>query len=354
MSAYRDKKTGNWVASIRYRDMHGNLQRKSKRGFRTKRDALEWERKFVEQASGSLTMPFDAFVENYIKDVSPRIKPSTLATKKCIIETHIVPYFKETPVSDITSMMIAGWQNEQLSKGFKSSYLATLNSQLTAIFNHAVKYYGLQKSPTISTDKIGNNRDAPTVDFWTLDEYREFSKAIEEDVMFFILFETLYWTGLRIGEALALTPRDIDFEAKKIKVSKTFYHLKGADYITPPKTSKSNREITIPDSLSRELESYISRIYEAGPDDRIFPTNKGTVRNKLLQACEKSRVKPIRVHDLRHSHVSLLIHMGYSAVAIADRLGHETQDITYRYAHLFPSVQEDIAHRLDELSVKNL
>jgi len=58
-------------------------------------------------------------------------------------------------------------------------------------------------------------------------------------------------------------------------------------------------------------------------------------------------VKRIRIHDLRHSHVSLLIEMGFSALAIADRVGHESVDITYKYAHLFPSKQQEMAQKLD-------
>ena len=91
-------------------------------------------------------------------------------------------------------------------------------------------------------------------------------------------------------------------------------------------------------------------LYEWDPDERIFQLSKSYLYRKMEQGSKQQGIQRIRVHDLRHSHVSLLIHMGYSALAIADRMGHESIDITYRYAHLFPSVQKQMAADLDALS----
>ena len=162
-------------------------------------------------------------------------------------------------------------------------------------------------------------------------------------------FEMLYWTGIREGELLALTRADIDLDAKTVTISKTFQHIKGRDVIGEPKTAKSNRVVIIPDFLCAELEDYFRMYYDLHPTDRLFPVSKHFLFLKLKKYTAQQELPRIRVHDLRHSHVSLLINMGFSAVAIADRMGHESIHITYRYAHLFPSVQSQMGQKLNEL-----
>ena len=83
------------------------------------------------------------------------------------------------------------------------------------------------------------------------------------------------------------------------------------------------------------------------PDERLFAVTKHFLAHEMERGCKASGVKRIRIHDIRHSHVSLLIEMGFSALAIAERMGHEAVDITYRYAHLFPTKQDEMAAALD-------
>ena len=165
--------------------------------------------------------------------------------------------------------------------------------------------------------------------------------------MSFYAFEVLYWTGIRLGELLALTKRDFDFEKQTMTINKSYQRIEKQDFITEPKTPKSNRTIQLPKFLCEELQDYFQQIYGADGNSRIFPVTKHYLRNEMLRGCKETGIKEIRLHDLRHSHVSLLIDMGFSALAIADRVGHETIDITYRYAHLFPSKQRQMAEQLD-------
>ena len=88
-------------------------------------------------------------------------------------------------------------------------------------------------------------------------------------------------------------------------------------------------------------------LYVAESTDRLFPVTKYYLNNEMKRGCKATGVKKVRIHDLRHSHISLLIDMGFSAIAIADRVGHESIDITYNYAHLFPSRQTEMADRLN-------
>ncbi len=183
--------------------------------------------------------------------------------------------------------------------------------------------------------------------FWTKEEYLKFAEVMMDKPRSYYAFELLYWTGIRSGELLALTPSDFDFEKQTLRINKTFHRSKGEDIITTPKTVKSNRIITLPPFLCDEIKDYLGMFYEIGESERMFSFTKSYLGHEMERGCKASGVKKIRIHDLRHSHVSLLINMGFSALAIGKRVGHETEKITYRYAHLFPTVQNEMAEKLE-------
>jgi integrase len=144
-----------------------------------------------------------------------------------------------------------------------------------------------------------------------------------------------------------LTAEDFDFEKLTVRINKSYQRINRKDVVTDPKTTKSVRIIKMPDFLADELQEYIKSIYGIKAKDRLFPITKSYLHNEMKRGSKEQGIKRIRVHDLRHSHVSLLIEMGFSAVAVADRVGHESIDITYRYAHMFPSKQTEIADKLN-------
>ena len=183
--------------------------------------------------------------------------------------------------------------------------------------------------------------------FWTKEEYLKFADVMRDKPLSYYAFEMLYWTGIREGELLALTPEDFDFEKQTVTINKSFQHLNGRDIITSPKTEKSNRTIKLPNFLCDEIQDYLKMLYDVGLDDRMFPVTKSYLYREMERGSKQAGIKRIRIHDIRHSHVSLLIDMGFSATAIADRVGHESIDITYNYAHLFPSKQTEMAEKLD-------
>ena len=226
-------------------------------------------------------------------------------------------------------------------------YLKTLHNQLSAIFNHAVKYYGLHENPAAKVGNMGKARSREML-FWTQEEYQKFSFAIMDKPVSFYAFEMLYWCGIREGELLALTPTDFNFERKTVSITKSYQRIDGRDVITDPKTPKSVRDIVMPDFLVDEMQDYMKQLYGIGDNDRIFEVSKSYLHHEMDRGAAAAGVKRIRIHDLRHSHISLLIDMGYSAVAIADRVGHESINITYNYAHLFPSTQTDMASKLND------
>ena len=185
--------------------------------------------------------------------------------------------------------------------------------------------------------------------FWTKEEYQKFAAEMMDKPVSFYAFEMLYWCGIREGELLALTPADFDFQNSTVRINKSYQRLHGEDVITSPKTRKSNRTIKMPQFLCEEMQDYLGMLYGLKKKDRIFTVTKSYLHHEMDRGSKAAGVKRIRIHDLRHSHISLLIDMGFSAVAIADRVGHESIEITYRYAHLFPSKQKEMANRLDDI-----
>ena len=284
--------------------------------------------------------------------MKPRLKENTWLTKKHIIETKILPYFEKKNVSEITTKDVIAWQNELLAfrdekkKPYSQTYLKTVHNQLSAIFNHAVRHYDLRSNPAAKAGNMGTE-ECKEMKFWTKDEYKKFADEMMDKPVSFYAFEMLYWCGIREGELLALTAGDFDFEKGTVTISKSYQRLHGEDVITTPKTKKSNRTIKMPQFLCEEMQDYIGMLYGYKKKDRIFPISKNYLHREMDRGSRAAGVKRIRIHDLRHSHISLLIDMGFSAVAIADRVGHESIEITYRYAHLFPSKQTEMAKKLE-------
>lgn len=239
--------------------------------------------------------------------------------------------------------------NLRMSNGkpYSQTYLKSIHNQLSAIFNHAVRYYDLKSNPARKAGNMGKKESDKEMLFWTKEEYLQFADAMMDKPVSYYAFEILYWCGLRLGEMLALTPADFNFDNRTIRINKSYQRINGEDVITDPKTAKSKRIVNMPEFLCDEMKDYISSFYGIEDDDRIFQITKSYMHHEMDRGCKAANVKPIRIHDLRHSHVSLLINMGCSAVDIANRVGHESIDITFRYAHMFPNKQSEIANKLN-------
>lgn len=351
MALLENKNNKTWEVRCYYKDDKGELKQKTKRGFRNKTEARNWERDFKLQNDLDLSMNFNSFVDIYMEDLKPRLKYNTWLTKKAIIDAKIRPYFKTKPLNQIKTSDIIKWQNEMMkykSEGgasYSQTYLKTINNQLSAIFNYASTMYDLTVNPAKKVKNMGKSR-ASEMSFWTKEEYLKFIDEVADKELSYYIFEILYWCGIREGELLALTKNDFDLDRKQLRINKSYQRLQGKDYITDPKTRKSERVISLPDFLVEELKQYFSKLYSVDKNDRLFPVTKNYLYYEMIRGSKAAGVKKIRIHDLRHSHVSLLIETGFSAVAIAERLGHESIEMTYHYAHLFPTRQKEMASRL--------
>ena len=347
MKAEKDKKTGKWLIQYRYTDWQGKRRKSTKRGFATKREAEEWLRNFLITQKADFDMKFADFWKMYCADMETRLREHTMRTKKYIVELKILPYFGNKRVNDITAADIRQWQNELIKMGYSPTYLKTINNQLSAIFNYAVRYYDLKSNPCVKAGSMGKSK-AEEMDFWTGEEFRKFIDSVMNKRLSYMAFMTLYRTGMRMGELLALNPKDIDLEKRTISITKSYQRLGKKDVITPPKTSKSKRVITIPEFLAADIKDYMDSLYDLQENDRLFPITKYYLEHEMQRGIKESGVKRIRVHDLRHSHASMLIELGFSPLEIAKRLGHEKVETTLNtYAHLYPNKQTKLAERLD-------
>ena len=224
MAVYKEERNNTWRVVYRVPDWTGSTKQSQKRGFATKREALAWEREFLNKTQADLSMTFASFIETYTADMKNRIKENTWHTKEHIIRTKILPYFGKRKIAEILPRDIIAWQNEMIkacdSNGKKYSpvYLKTLHNQLSAIFNHAVKFYGLRENPAAKVGNMGKARNREML-FWTQEEYQKFAFAVMDKPISYYAFEMLYWCGIREGELLALTAGDFDFE-RGIRISK--------------------------------------------------------------------------------------------------------------------------------------
>ncbi len=350
MPANKDEKTpGKWICQFYYTDWTGERKKKKKRGFATKREALEWEREFLKSQQADMQMKLSSFVEIYFDDMCHRVRASTLDNKRFVFNSKILPFFGERPINSISAPDVRKWQNELISQGYSQTYLKTVNNQLTALFNYAVKFYNLRENPCHKAGSMGK-KNADEMQFWTTEEFKQFREGVKNKPRSYMAFEVLYYTGMRIGELMALTVSDVDLEACTISVSKSYNRLNGEDIISPPKTPKSNRVIAIPKFLCNEIQEYKAQMYELESTDRLFPFTKYFLEHEMKRGCSVTETKKIRLHDIRHSHASLLIELGFSPLLIADRLGHEKVETTLNtYSHLWPHKQQEVVEKLQSL-----
>ena len=345
MSIYKDNVTGKWRVVYRYTDWTGKTKQTSKRGFPTKREARMWEHEQMLKHDAKLDMTFASFYEIYVEDKKERIRDNTWGTKNNIARTKILPYFGERKIAEIEPKDVIAWQNHLLAfkrangKGYSASYLRKIHSQLSAIFNHAVDFYHLPSNPAQKAGNIAIEEYKEML-FWTKEEYLKFADVMMDKPQAFYAFEILYWCGLRVGELLALTPADVDFEKSTLRVNKSYQRLEGEDIITDPKTPCSIRTITMPEFLKDEIKEYIGMLYGIGDNDRIFDFTKSFLHHEMKRGSEAAGVKKLTLHQLRHPYVKLklkILSAYFSRIFGAKVLDfpHDFKSVIGIYAHFF-------------------
>lgn len=347
MPAYKNN-TGRWYCAFYYKDWTGKRRKKKKASFATKREALEWEREFLDKYAGTPEIPFKVLANAYLESAKLRLKPQTYYTKRNITRNHLLPFFGDMIIGTIDRRAINRWREELLRSGYKTTYLRTIHAQLSSILNYAMEYYGLPSNP--SEDVSGfSKHTVEKMDFWTLEEFQRFAMSALQLPHHIMAFYLLFWTGMRVGEMLALTWDDVDFETNSISITKTLYRLQKMSYVSTTKTISGDRTIIMPRFIAEMLQDY-RRLSAYTSEERIIPITRAALLKKLHEGARKAGVKEIRIHDLRHSHASLLIKAHCTPVEVADRLGHKDPSITLKiYSHMYAAQRTKIADMLDDM-----
>ena len=192
MPATRDGKT--WRSQFYYEEWQGIRHKKNRRGFKTKAEAEEWERNFRQQQRKDLDINFENFVEIYFTDMENRLRESTIKNKRYVFDLKVTPYFKKKKMCEIKTSDIRAWQNELIKQGYAPTYLKSINNQLAALFNYAVRYYDLKDNPCRKAGSIGKSK-ADDMEFWTKQEFKQFLPSMDKKPEARMAFMLLYWTG---------------------------------------------------------------------------------------------------------------------------------------------------------------
>lgn len=361
---YKDKVRGTYyaVVSLGFDDITGKRIQKKKTGFTSQVEAQKWydftkadlSRSSVQMNS---TMSFKTFVDKYfMPSYKTRTKLQTYDVG--VARLKRLDYFFDRKLSSISPIVIQDWHNSLLKENVSMSYIYSLHQFLQIILNFAEKLGLVSRNNA----KVAGNvkRSRGKVDFWTIEEFTAFiqtfnQKRVNEKLMFTVYW-FLFFTGLRIGELQALTWKDIDFEEKWVYIHKSIYYRNRKNWkFTDTKTQSSIRKLYLDDDTLKYMREWKEVQEQIGKIDFIFSDNglpivKNRVNKMLIRHAEKVNIKPIRVHDLRHSHASLMLQLGMNDLELKNRLGHSDISITLGvYSHLHPTAMRSVADKFNGL-----
>ena len=342
MSAYKDTEKGTWYVKFRYKDWQGHPRATTKRGFRTKKEALAYEADFQEQAKSQFKLTVKQLYDIYIEHEKSHVKPSTVIIVKNMLSRHVVAPLGEMRLDTITPNIIRIWQNDLKSKELSPSTIKNINGYFSALLTFAVKYYNLPQNPFKITGSIGYSKKRTM--FWTLEQFNKVIAAASQnpkEVKYALMLKILFFSGMRYGELMALTFDDFDFRNNTISIVKGF--MQGARQTSTPK-SKS-RVIAMPALLMYDVRKYKSMLYDN--ESHPFAYKSEYFRKRLRAWSEKAGIPYIHIHSLRHSHITYLMHKNFPAPAIAYRVGDSVETILRVYVH---ATKEDEMKILADLS----
>lgn len=345
MPTYKDN-NGQWYCKFYYTDWKGVSRQKMKRGFTRQKDAKLWESAFISKERFDEKTTYGAISDIYIEENNPRWRYSTFKTYDGALRLYILAYFGDIPICEITERHIVEWQNTMLTRGLSDIYIHKIDTVFRTVFKFGAKRCAVRDIPFIGLDKIGKG-NVRSLQFWTHEEYNRFIEFVDtEDRR--LAFQLLFFAGLRLGELMALTVGDISLNKKILTVNRSLQRIKKKDVITEPKTQAGIRKISLPNFLCVELAEYFKKLYDCNDNTRLFMFSKQSLNYPMKIAANKAGLTKIRIHDLRHSHVAMLIEKGVDVLVIAERLGHTNVNITLgTYGHLYPNKQGQIADLLD-------
>lgn len=352
MPIYKDKKLGTYYVQLSYTDENGNRKHVKKRGFKKRKDALEFETDFFIKLEGGdeegleKGMPFSVLAEEFLIHYKSRRKESSYKTALNIFNNHLIPYFNRKDIHTLKPIDIKRFQDKKMLDGYSANYLEKFQNFLSAVLAYAQKYHDLERNVA----RVAGRFETPkpkALDYWEVEEFNIFTSAIG-DIKHLTFFTLLFYGGFRKGELRAIRWNDVSFENKTINITKTDYN----GLITTPKTNGSIRIVDMPSNCMSLLEDYYehykaTQIYK---DDYVVfgeayrSISDSTIDRWYEKYINLSKIKHrIKLHGFRHSHASYLINLGAQPHIVAQRLGHSDVSLVLNvYGHLYPSTQRAI------------
>lgn len=304
-----------------------------------------------------MKITFEKAVEEYLKFVKLKRKQTSYRNISNRINNHILPYFKNKNIYEFTTFDYLNWQSIINDKGFKFRYKQTLHRCFVTFLNYCIDFYDLKINVASKVGNFNNDDIEDSGNIWTIEEFNNFINVVD-DPIYKTLFDLLFFTGLREGEALALTFNDIQEDKIIINKTTTRFFENNKRIITKPKTKSSIRTIVIDKKLSEEIfflkkyyksnyNNYNDNFYIFGGNKTIPPTTLTRNKNKY---CEIAKVKKIKIHEFRHSHACLLFQNNVPIDEISYRLGHSKISITTdTYLRFIPKNEKRVLQTLNSI-----
>ena len=350
LHVYSYEKDGSTLYYVTFycKQWDGTNKKIKKMGFTRQADAARYEQDYRDRLAGSPAMTFAALCDRFLDDYRHHVRESTYLTTRNLLVTYLLPAFGDKTLTELTPVMIREWQNRFISsRHYQPTTLSKIHASLVITLNYACKYFGLAKNPATIAGGMGSQRPAHDMQYWTREQFARFIlSGLKPEYV--AMFSTLFWTGCRSGECLALTAGDIDLEQGIMGINKTMTKTEHGYIVGPPKTAHSRRKVSLPRPLVMILADWIRRT-DARSNDRLFTRDRTTYAAALKQHAQQVGLSAIRLHDLRHSHASMLINLGTPPKVVQERLGHASIQMTLDlYSHLYPDKQKDVADRLSQ------
>lgn len=281
-----------------------------------------------------MEIKFKIAYERYLKYIINKRKIQSYNTLKDKTERNIIPHFSNFNIYNITEKDYIDWQNEIETCNYSNSYNNSLHYIMTNFFEFMIKYYGIKKNIPKLVGNFKQKQEIKQYNTYNIKQFKNFIKNIDNEI-YKQFFNLLFFTGLRPGEAMALKFSDLN--NKILYVNKTI-NEHGKREINSPKTLSSIRKIEIDRKLNRDLLKLKEKYSNYNQDYFIFggskPLAPTTINRYKIKACKKSNLIPIKLHEFRHSHATMLVEKKLMIKEVSRRLGHSNTNITLNtYTH---------------------
>ena len=344
--------------------LDGKKHKKFSKAYKTEEEAKRAEKEYLKMSEvfeGDMNMTFKELYTKYYEVQKDIVRYSTLKTYRDRIK--YIGMFDKIKLKDMDAIHYQKWRVEMMKANISNSYKNEIQKFLKIVINWAVKTYGFNMNkfygrmePFTSASDIKKE-----MDFYTLEEFNQFISSAP-NLQIKCMYETLYYCGLRRGEARGLQWKDINWIDKRLSITKqavTNGSESSSIYeLTKPKTEKSNRILPIAEILFRDLK----RLYEeqkqfADFNDNWFifggfiPITFYQMRHKNIEIAREANIKRIRLHDFRHSCASLLINNNANIAVVSQFLGHASIEETLdTYTHMFKDKLYDAVNTINKLT----